>query len=223
MDGGTMRRLTNGNHGGWNVEGAASAVERYMLPVLERVQAYWIQKHVRADHVHIFLKATAGLRVLPAALQTTALAQLTTLVHQHGFTVGDEFGVITGVKEAMYAWVTVTAQLGIGSNRTPDGNRDQQESGQPGQHEQHGQRAADKSVSKGDEVDPDVVGVPGSAGGHQSRQADSAPDATSLAVIDVGGGSTQLARSFTVRQLPFNLFGQLNFLSFLRELLRKFR
>ena len=41
------------------------------------------------------------------ALRKLILAELMRVAKLRGFLVGDDFGVIDGVKEAMYAWVTV--------------------------------------------------------------------------------------------------------------------
>ena len=120
----------------------------------------------------IFLKATAGLRLLSVLLQTKVLQILTAQVIEYGFTVGDDFGVISGVKEAMYAWVTVAS---------------------------HGIMQMPKMSAAATTVLADLADL------HPANPSSTSPLTTmgttraaygGLTVLDLGGGSTQLAREF---------------------------
>ncbi len=77
-----------------------------LLPLLDKARAHI--KDTGAVQVHV--QATAGLRLLPADTQKAILDDVRQAIEEAGFAPG-RLEVITGDREALYAWMSVNALL----------------------------------------------------------------------------------------------------------------
>lgn len=91
-------------------DGGLAGVERYFVPLLQRIAEHWRAAGYAPGTSRaplVFLKATAGLRLAGPAAAADILQTLRRLVLAAGLRVADDFSVIDGRLEAVYAWIAV--------------------------------------------------------------------------------------------------------------------
>uniref|UniRef100_A0A0N5AYD3 Nucleoside-diphosphatase mig-23 n=1 Tax=Syphacia muris TaxID=451379 RepID=A0A0N5AYD3_9BILA len=89
-----------------NPEGAANSVQELLDVALE------LTSPVERCHIPIILKATAGLRLLPDNQSENILKLVRDRIRKSGFFVDDNaVGVLSGVDEGVFSWVTVNLLL----------------------------------------------------------------------------------------------------------------